>query len=58
VNSIGKNGLLTPLQKVEAVAWYKAKRQLGTFKSKAREMRVPSYALEHHISWLRRKGEL
>jgi DNA-binding MarR family transcriptional regulator len=31
---------LTPLQRVEVMAWYKARKALGTFKSKAREMGV------------------
>jgi hypothetical protein len=61
VNRLGINGKtchLSPIQKVEAVAWYKAKRQLGTVKDKAKEMGVPHYALQQHIDRMRRTGRL
>jgi hypothetical protein len=58
VNRVGRNGLLSPTQKVEVAAWYKAKLHLGTYKSKAKEMGVPHYALENHINRLRRTGRL
>lgn len=40
---------LTPMQRVEAIAWYKAKRALGTYKTKAREMGITPQALAQCI---------
>ncbi len=41
MNRLGPVSLLSPIQKVEAIAWFKAKQALGSFKSKAKEMDVP-----------------
>ena len=36
---------LSAFQRVEVIAWYKAKQALGTFKTKAREMGVTPQAI-------------
>ncbi len=58
MNRLGPVSLLSPIQKDEAIAWFKAKQALGSFKSKAKEMDVPVYALEHFLYYQKRKGKL
>lgn len=48
---------LTPTQRLEVIAWYKAKRMIGTYKTKAREMNVTPSALSECIyQWREREG--
>jgi hypothetical protein len=48
---------LSPTALVEIWAWYQAKRELGTFKTKAREYGVTASALSEYIH-RRRKNEV
>lgn len=48
---------LSPFQRVEVIAWYKAKTALGTFKTKAREMGLPVKTLHDVIRNLREREQ-
>lgn len=51
------NRVMTPMQEIDAIAWYKAKRALGTFKTKAREMGLnPSTLSEFIFRWKYSEG--
>ncbi len=49
----GYPSTLSPTQEIEVLAWYKARRYLGTFKSKARELGMEELALRHTVQRLR-----
>lgn len=49
--------IITPLQEIEAIAWYKAKVALGTYKTQARKMGLnPSTLSECIRRWKGREG--
>ncbi len=50
--------LLSPTEKIEVIAWYRAKKALGSFKSKAKEIGKPKHSLEHFVAYERRMGRL
>ena len=49
---------LTPMQEIDIVAWYRAKKALGTFKTKAREMGVSPSAISECVFRLRVRDRL
>lgn len=49
---------LTPLQEIEIAAWYRAKKALGTFKTKAREMGVSPSAISECVLRMRERERL
>lgn len=50
--------VLSPMQKIEVRAWYQAKKTLGTFKTKAKEMKVPVHVISHFVGHQRKVGKL
>lgn len=40
---------LTPLQEIELYAWYLAKKELGSYKTKAHELGVTKSAIQGYI---------
>lgn len=55
----GPPGTLTELQRIELLAWWKAKKHLGTYKTKARELGVPLGCIQMALRNVRRRaGEL
>jgi hypothetical protein len=50
------NQAMTPLQEIELWSWYKAKQHLGSFKSKARELRVSEFVLKTAINRMRARA--
>jgi hypothetical protein len=49
---------LTPLQEIEIAAWYRAKKALGTHKTKAREMGVTPSAISQCVLRMREREKL
>lgn len=48
-----RKATLTPTQEIELLAWDKARRYLGTYKTKARELGMKPFALKHAVQRLR-----
>lgn len=52
----GLRSALTPLQEVELLAWFKARKALGTFKSKAFELNTSRAVLYGTVQRLLRRA--
>jgi hypothetical protein len=50
------NCKLSALQQIEVIAWWRAKKELGTFKSKAREFGVSPCIIEGVITRYRKRN--
>ena len=51
----GPKPQLTILQEIELLAWYKARKALGTCKTKAREWNVPVSTVQQSINRMRER---
>lgn len=51
----GPPSVLTPTQECELWAWYQAKKHLGTYKSKAKELGLSEHTLASALKNMRRR---
>lgn len=49
---------LSPTQQVELIAWYRAKKALGTIKQKSRELGVSPQCIYNFFTVLKRREDL